>query len=199
MVDWFGSVAQGMFNLGYPGIVIALVIEGLGLPFPGDAVMVVYGFAAGEGRFRLPGVILCAIIGYLIGSIAGYAGSYLYGPQLGGWVNRLPWFNQRRMMRTTRLVDRYGALLLVPGRFIPGMRSVSAYVAGFSRMDPRPYLGYTVIGTILWCSAWAGAGYVFGENAEAMLHALQTSFAWVAGVCVLIVIAIWIIRRQSAA
>lgn len=197
MLDWFGSLAHNIFALGYPGIAIALVIEGLGLPFPGDAVMVLYGFAASEGHFTWVGTVSCCVAGYLIGTGAAYWGSYHYGPELGRFVNHFPIFNKRSMMRTTRLIDRYGALLLIPGRFIPGIRSVSSYVAGFSQMDFRLFLLYTGVSAGLWCGAWVTVGYWFGANAQVMMHTLQSYLAYIAGVVALVALIWWIARREA--
>lgn len=198
MWDWFGALATNIFAIGYPGIAIALVIEGLGLPFPGDAVMVLYGFAAEQGHFQLPGVIVCSIAGYLIGTSTAYWVSYHYGPELGRFVNRFPVFNKRSMMRTTRLIDRYGALLLIPGRFVPGIRSVTSYVAGFGRMDFRLFLLYTGLSAGLWCTLWVSLGYWFGEQAQVMMHTLQSYFAYIAGIGGLAALVWWLARRPHA-
>ncbi|MDQ0190065.1 DedA family protein [Alicyclobacillus cycloheptanicus] len=197
MWNLFGALARDIFALGYPGIALALIIEGLGLPFPGDAVMVLYGYAAAEGHFALPGVILCSIAGYLMGTSVAYWTSYYYGPELGRLVDRLPVFNKRSMMRTTRLIDKYGAFLLIPGRFVPGIRSVTSYVAGFSRMDLRLFLLYTGISACLWCSTWVAAGYWFGENATLMMHTLQSYFAYIVGIGALVGLIWWLARRPS--
>ncbi|WDL95456.1 DedA family protein [Alicyclobacillus sp. ALC3] len=198
MLQWFGTFTHHVFALGYPGIALALVIEGLGLPFPGDAVMVLYGYAAAQGHFTFVGTVACCVAGYLIGTGVAYWVSYHFGPELGRFVNHFPVFNKRTMMRTTRLIDRYGALLLIPGRFLPGIRSVSSYVAGFGRMDFRPFLIYTGISAILWCGGWVAAGYWFGENAQLMMHTLQTYFAYIAGVVIFGLIVWWLARYSGA-
>lgn len=198
MLEWFGSFADSILTLGRVGIYIALLIEGLGLPFPGDAALAFYGFAAAEGRFRLGTVLLFGVLGYLTGTLIVYGLSLRYG---AAWLERvatLPLFNTRSMMRTTRLIDRYGPLLLVPGRFLPGVRSVSSYVAGLTRMDFGVFLLYTGIGVTLWCATWIGLGYWFGDNMKIIIQLVQSWLAYATGAALLIGVSVWVYRRKYA-
>ncbi|MBX5436493.1 MAG: DedA family protein [Alicyclobacillaceae bacterium] len=197
MLEWFGALARALFDLGYPGVFAALVIEGLGLPFPGDAVMALYGFAAAEGRLHLLPVVLCSIAGYVCGALISYAVSRTYGPWVQERLFTFAMLNRRSMMRTTRLIDRYGAVLLIPGRFLPGVRSVSSYVAGLSQMDLRPFVLYTVIGASLWCSAWVGLGYWLGENAQWVMIHIRSALTWLTGAAALAAAVIWWFRRRQ--
>lgn len=198
MLDWFGQLAEHVLAIGYPGILLALVIEGLGLPFPGDAVMAFYGIAAARGNFPFLGVLFVSVIGYMIGAIIAFYLSRQFGGRLLDKVAELPLLNQRSMRRTTDLIDRYGPLLLVPGRFLPGVRSVSSYVAGALNMDLQPFLVYTGVGVSLWCAAWVSIGYWFGENLQPILHFAQHSLAYLTGTGLLTVLAVWLWKRQKS-
>ncbi|QQE78610.1 DedA family protein [Alicyclobacillus sp. SO9] len=198
MLDWFGHLAESVLAIGYPGILIALVVEGLGLPFPGDAVMAFYGIAAAKGNFPFLGVLIVSIIGYMIGAIAAFYLSRQFGSRLLDRIAQMPLLNQRSMRRTTDLMDRYGPLLLIPGRFLPGVRSVSSYVAGALNMDLQPFLVYTGVGVSLWCAAWVAVGYWFGENLDTVLHFAQHSLAYLTGAGLLAVFVVWLWKRQRS-
>ncbi len=197
MLAWFSHILEGVFRVGYPGIVLALIVEGLGLPFPGDAVMAFYGFAAADANFRLDGVIVCSFIGYMFGSTLAYAASRRFGRGMLDRLARLRWFSSGSLMRTSRLIDRFGPLLLVPGRFLPGVRSVSPYVAGMGGMEMEPFLFYTGLGAALWCTAWVCVGYWFGEHLDWILHVAQSSLAYVTGCALVIGAAYWLWRRRT--
>lgn len=197
MLEWFGALARAVISLGYPGVCIGLIIEGLGLPFPGDALLAFYGFAAAEGQFHVVGVVIGGIAGYITGAVAVYGLSRLYGERLRRRLERWPLFNQRSMMRATRLIDRYGPLLLLPGRFLPGVRSVSSYVAGIGGMALRPFLIYTVIGASIWCTTWVLVGYWFGEHMGAVVQVMQSSLAYILGIAMITVATVWLIRRRQ--
>jgi membrane protein DedA with SNARE-associated domain len=198
LLQWFGTLADSVLTLGLVGVYLALLIEGLGLPFPGDAALAFYGFAAAEGRFHLGAVWLFGTLGYITGALIVYGLSLRYG---AAWLDRfanVPLFNARSMMRTTRLIDRYGPLLLVPGRFLPGVRSVSSYVAGLTRMDFRMFLIYTGIGVTLWCFAWIGLGYWFGDHMKVVIQLIQSWLTYATGAVLLIGGSIWMYRRKYA-
>jgi membrane protein DedA with SNARE-associated domain len=196
LFDWFGWMADSVLSLGYVGVFLALVLEGLGLPFPGDVAMAFYGFAAARGDVHLGAVMGCSLVGYMTGSTIAYTVSRKFG---GHWLDTMSHrmlLNQRSIMSTSGLIRRYGAWLLIPGRFLPGVRSVSSYVAGISRMDFQAFLLYTGIGAALWCAGWVALGFWCGEHLTAVLHGVQSSLAYVlAGVLVALVGFLWYRRK----
>ena len=197
VLSWFNSLGHIIVSLGYPGILIALIIEGLGLPFPGDAFLVFYGFYASQGKLNLIGVLVIGISGYLVGSTIAFILSQSWGHTL---VTRLEGFgiiNRASMTRTTNLIDKYGAILLIPGRFLPGIRSISSYAAGICRMDFYPFLIYTTISACMWCSLWVFLGYWFGENVKLVLHTVQSSLLYITLGVVIVGASVWFIRRKS--
>jgi membrane protein DedA with SNARE-associated domain len=197
MLDWFGQGAQAILALGYLGTYLALVIEGLGLPFPGDAVMALYGLAAANGRFHTGPLIFISIAGYLTGAVISYGLSRYVG---AGWLDR--WtsshmMNYRSLLRTTSMLNKYGPLLLVPGRFLPGVRSVSSYVAGAVRMEFPAFFLYTGIGVIVWCAGWIFLGFWFGEHLDFILRTVQSYLLYVTGAAVVVAGVFWLIRRRN--
>ncbi len=195
MWDWLNHLTNGVLSLGYVGVYLALLVEGLGLPFPGDAVMGLYGVAAAEGLFHPLGVGIVGTLGYLNGALIGYGLARLFGSP---WLNRLEhWalFNRSSMMRTTRMMDRYGPLLLIPGRFLPGIRSVSSYAAGLMGMALGRFLLYTGMGVVLWVALWLSLGYWFGEHLQVVLRWMQSSMGYIALLMGLTALAAWGVTR----
>jgi membrane protein DedA with SNARE-associated domain len=197
MLQWFASFTTFVFNVGYPGVVLALIIEGLGLPFPGDACMAFYGIAAANGNFGFWGVFVCSIIGYTIGTSVAYGVARRWG---SGWLaskrtSRL--ISMRSMRRTTHLMDRFGPFLLIPGRFLPGVRSVSSYVAGLGNMAFRDFVLYTMVSAVLWCGTWVSIGYWFGEHLDIIMRMAQHTLAWITGALVISLFFYWLWHRQS--
>lgn len=197
LLQWFASFTDFVFNVGYPGVILALIIEGIGLPFPGDACMAFYGIAAANGNFGYWGVLVCSIFGYIIGTCIAYTISRRWGNQLLTSKRGARLVSMRSMRRTTNLMDRFGPWLLIPGRFLPGVRSVSSYVAGLGNMAFRTFLLYTMVSAVLWCGTWVSIGYWFGENLDVILHLAQSALAWLTGALVISLFTFWLWRRQS--
>jgi membrane protein DedA with SNARE-associated domain len=196
MLEWFGHGTEVVLSLGYLGTYIALIIEGLGLPFPGDAIMALYGLAAANGRFQLGWLIVMSVAGYLTGATMSYVLSRFLGAAwMGRWTST-HMVNYRSLERTTSMLNKYGPLLLVPGRFLPGVRSVSSYVAGAVRMEFPLFFLYTGLGVIAWCAGWVLLGYWFGEHVTTILHTTQSYLLYITGACVLVGLAVWAWRKK---
>lgn len=178
-VTGLGWLATALMDIGYIGVVVALFIEGMGLPFPGDAFLVFYGFACTElssrsEHMRFLPTVCFAVIGYILGATIAYCIARRFGTRWFTSISQHSWFPLAKMEKTLTLINRYGAWLLIPGRFLPGIRTFSSYAAGLGRMPFRKFFTFTFISAILWCFAWCGLGYWFGENIREVFHTLQT-------------------------
>lgn len=196
MLKWFAELTEFVFSLGYPGVLIALIIEGLGLPFPGDIVMAFYGFAAANGQFHVLGILVVSVIGYTIGALMGYLVSKRFGATWFLQRSSLPFFSNVQVERTLQRIERHGPWMLVVGRFLPGFRAVSSYVAGFSKMDFQPFVIYTGIGAAIWCALWVFVGFWFGEDLMSIAGHVQRSAMFAAAGVILIAAIIWFARRK---
>ena len=61
---------------------------------------------------------------------------------------------------------RRGALIVVLGRCVPGMRSLVSLPAGLLRMPRGRYLLCTLLGSAVWNALLVGAGYALGSQWE---------------------------------
>src|SRR6266498_3437790 len=105
---------------------------------------------------------LAGTLGYLLGSIAGWAiGLYGGRPLL---ERRGRWFHLSgdKLGRAERWFDRWDDLAVLVGRVTPVVRSFISIPAGIFRMPLWRYSVLTLIGSAVWAFALAGAGYELG-------------------------------------
>src|SRR5258708_31356512 len=87
---WWGSTAsmldrsidgllQTLQAIGYPGIVALMALESSILPVPSELVMTPAGYWAAKGQMSFPVVLLCGVLGSIIGALANYYGAQLIG------------------------------------------------------------------------------------------------------------------------
>jgi membrane protein DedA with SNARE-associated domain len=150
----------------------------------------VYGGAVASGAFAtqsislfghefasgLPAYLAVAIagtIGYLLGSIGGWAlGDYLGRPWLerhGRWLHLSP----ENLDRAERWFDRREGWAVFLGRITPVMRSFISVPAGVFRARFGPYVWLTLAGSALWCFAFAAAGWAAGASWESFHQAFR--------------------------
>src|SRR6478736_7336277 len=112
-------------------------------------------------------------LGYLVGSIAGWgAGDHLGRPWLerhGRWVH----LNEENLVRAERWFDRWEEWAVFLGRITPVMRSFISIPAGVFRARFGPYVWLTLLGSAIWCFAFAGAGWAAGANWESFHRAFR--------------------------
>ncbi|SFS81601.1 membrane protein DedA, SNARE-associated domain [Marininema halotolerans] len=151
---------------GYWGIFFFLVLGIVGLPLPDEIMMTFIGYLASTGQLEL----VLTFVSALAGSICGITISYLLGGRLGypflrRYGNKM-FINRRRLRMTQFLFRKYGNWVLFFGYFIPGVRHITAYVAGISHMPWTRFAAYAYAGGLFWCSTFIGLGYLVGANWE---------------------------------
>jgi membrane protein DedA with SNARE-associated domain len=159
------------------------------LPAASELVMV-YGGALAAGAFAnqqvtlfgrtmddgLPAYLAIALagtIGYTLGAILGWAiGLYGGRPYLerhGRWLH----LSKAKLDRAERWFERWESWAVFLGRLTPVIRSFVSIPAGVFETPFLRYTLLTLLGSAIWCFAFAGAGYAAGETWEDVHHAFH--------------------------
>ncbi len=184
------------------------------LPAASELVMV-YAGAVAAGAFAGQSVVLfgepiesepwayvamatAGALGYILGSIAGWAIGYYGGrPYIerhGRWLHVTP----HTLNRAEAWFDRFGDWAVAIGRVTPVVRSFIAIPAGVFRMPLGRYTLLTIPGSVLWAFAFAGAGWAAGSQWEDFHHSFRyAEYVVAAAILLLIVAGIWRHRRGA--
>jgi membrane protein DedA with SNARE-associated domain len=118
-------------------------------------------------------VSLAGTFGYLFGALVGWAiGLYGGRPFLerhGRWFH----LNKGRLDRAERWFDRWDDRAVFLGRITPVARSFISIPAGVFEAPLVRYTILTLLGSAIWAFAFAGAGYLLGDNWESFHHAFR--------------------------
>lgn len=167
IVEWVTTVVE---TLGYVGVAFLVALENVFPPIPSEVILPLAGFVAGEGKASLPGMVLAATIGSVIGAWILYGISAAIGPErLHQFLVRYGrWFGvkERDLIRAEDWFDRRAGTAVLIGRCVPLIRSVVSIPAGFRRMPLLRFTLYTAIGSLLWNTTLIGAGAILGERWE---------------------------------
>lgn len=143
-------------NLGYTVLAGLVAGESAGLPIPGETALVTAALLAGAGHLSLPLVIgvaaLAAALGDNIGFWLGRRGGRRALTADRGPLRR---HRQHLLQRGERFFAAHGAKAVVIGRFVAGVRAVTAVVAGASGMPARRFLVANALGAIGWATTTA--------------------------------------------
>ncbi|HET6448380.1 MAG TPA: DedA family protein [Conexibacter sp.] len=197
------------------GILAVFVLMGIDalLPVGGELVMLYAGvLAAGAVSHAVPQLLglhphvgleaylvltLAGTVGYLLGSLAGWAIGLRGGRPLlerhGRWLHLPP----PRLARAERWFDRFGPAAVFLGRLTPLVRSFISIPAGVFRVPLAGYTALTFAGGLIWCAAFAGAGWALGDQWEQLDHAFRYVDVVVAAAVVGGVVLLLVRRRQT--
>ena len=162
---------------------------------PGQDI-VLFGHRIDSHFWGYVAIATAGVAGQTVGSIIGWAIGLYGGRPLverhGRWLHLGP----ENLDRAERWFDRWGDWAVFLGRMTPVVRSFVSIPAGLARMPLGRFTLYSVLGTIPWCFAIAGAGWALGSSWESFHHDFRYVEVLV-GVGILALL-VWYLRRRRA-
>ncbi|MFC8919317.1 DedA family protein [Streptomyces sp. NPDC057116] len=166
------------------GVVIGL--ESLGIPLPGEIVLVSSALLASQHGDINPWVLgACATAGAIIGDSIGYAIGRKGGRPLLAWLGgKFPkHFGEANIAMAERSFEKWGMWAVFFGRFVALLRIFAGPLAGVLRMPYWKFAIANVFGGILWAGGTTAVIYSVGVVAEAWLK----RFSWLGLVLAVVV------------
>jgi membrane protein DedA with SNARE-associated domain len=170
---------------GYWAVLCFVAIESMGIPLPGETMLVAASIYAGATHHlsiwlviaaAAAGAILGDNVGYLIGREGGYRLLRRYGRYIR--------IEDRHIKLGQYLFLKHGGKVVFFGRFIAALRALAAFLAGVNRMRWPRFLFFNALGGIVWATLYGLAAYLLGDN----IHRLTGTVS-----LVLIVLAVCVI------
>ena len=164
----FGTHVIGA--IGYAGVFLLMVAESMILPIPSEAVMPFAGFLVAEGTLSLVGVVLCATLGSIAGSLIGYAIGKFGGLPFLTRFGKYILLDADDLSKTNSFFQRRGSIAIFVSRFIPVVRHLISIPAGMAGMRLLPFCVFTIIGAGLWNAFLTVSGYMLKRNWAAVMR-----------------------------
>jgi membrane protein DedA with SNARE-associated domain len=193
-------VADLITAWGYYGIFACVFVGNLGIPVPEETVMLAAGFLAGRDlldiRYVYGVVFLSAVIGDCTGFLIGRTLGQAVMQRLANRFN----FLHGRYERLQLFFHEHGSKAVFMARFIAGVRFMAGPMAGAFKMPFHKFLGWNVLGAMVWCSVIVTVGYLLGDELYQLVARTHQATRWIAaGAALLLVFVIvaWWRERQA--
>jgi membrane protein DedA with SNARE-associated domain len=194
-------------KLGLPGLFVVMTAGNFGVPVGTELVVPTAGAFAGQGHFPslgpIPAWVIVAIVatlGEVVGGFILYTVGYYGGVPFVQKYGKYVFFREHELERVHAFYERFGANTVFICRFVPFVRGVAAFPAGISRMPKRWFVGYTAMGSAIFCFALAYLGDTAGHNLGSITSTLHTFSLLVIGllvVAIVIGVVVWQARSRA--
>ena len=160
-----GEVSSWVHAYGYWAVGGLVALESMGLPVPGETVLIGASILAGStANLSIAGVIGAAALGAVLGDNVGFwigreAGFPLlrrYGP----WIR----ITERKIKLGQYLFLRDGGKVVFFGRFVAILRALAAFLAGVNDMPWRRFLVFNATGGVVWASVLGIGSWYLGDK-----------------------------------
>ncbi|MFS4437520.1 DedA family protein [Paracoccaceae bacterium GXU_MW_L88] len=190
----FDLILNVLERLGLFGVFLLMLAENIVPPIPSELVIPLAGFLAARGAFSFVlmviagaiGATLGALIWYEIGRGLGEARLTRFIARYGHWLT----LSQEDVGRVTRWFRRHGALAVLFGRMVPGLRTFISIPAGLAGMPRGLFLLCTFTGSLTWTALLGAGGFILKSQYARIEHWLNP----VTNVVLLVLVAVYVWR-----
>ncbi len=182
---------------GYLVIFVVVMLECqalLGLFLPGESLVLLGGFLAGQGVFDPPFLVFVISLAAIAGDSIGYELGRVLGLDWLGRHGRRLGVRQENLDRVRSFIARHGGKAVFASHFTHLMRALMPFFAGASRMRYRRFVAFNAAGCVAWASAFVAIGYLAGQSWRVAARWAGRAGEIVGGACVLAVALYWLWR-----
>jgi len=182
-------------------VFVATLAARLGAPVPAVPFLVVAGGLSTGGAISLMHVVVFATIASTLGDAAWYLAGRLYGYRILRLLCRVSMSPDSCVRQSESLIGKWGGSALIGAKFLPGLSVVAAPMTGALGMTAREFLGFELLGSVIWALAFAYLGVLFSHDIHRVLESIANlglGAALVLTLVVLAYLAIRYVRRRAS-
>ncbi|MGA3349487.1 MAG: VTT domain-containing protein [Candidatus Sulfotelmatobacter sp.] len=164
-----------MASHGYALTFGLLLVEAMGLPFPAAIALVAAGAAVAAHALWGPYVLLAAVAALLLGDTVEFWLGRKMGWLLLGFLCRVSINPETCILRSAESFYKRGKITLVIAKFIPGVNTMAAPLAGSMKMRFGQFLRLDFAGALLYALTYLIVGYLSRDFLAAVLRGFHAA------------------------
>jgi membrane protein DedA with SNARE-associated domain len=163
-------------RFGYALVFLAVGIESMGVPVPGETGLVIGAVAAGQGKLSPVGVAFAGWLGAVLGDNVGYWIGRRFGRRLFHAPGFRRIYTEERVARAEALfARRHGWLAVFFGRFVALLRIFAGPLAGMHGMPWTRFLVANATGAAVWVAAVVAVGLAAGSQLHLAIRIVSSA------------------------
>jgi membrane protein DedA with SNARE-associated domain len=182
-------------QLGYLIVFLGVGIESLGVPVPGETVLIIGAVLAAQGHLNPAAVAAVAAVGAILGDNTGYYVGRRWGERLirARGLRRI--YDPRRVAVAERFFQKHGWTAVFFGRFIAILRIFAGPLAGLHKMPWTHFVLANAGGAVVWVAAVVTAGLLVGGNLNSLINLVSRAGYIGLGLAIVLVIGFVVVHR----
>jgi membrane protein DedA with SNARE-associated domain/rhodanese-related sulfurtransferase len=148
---------------GYAVVCLVVFAEAVGVPVPGALALVAGGAAVASGALYGPALAVFAILGMLLADSMLYVLGSRTGWTILKFLCRISVDPETCVLSAAESFYKRGRPTLLIAKFIPGVSTMAAPLAGSMKMPFLQFLGLDFLGASLYALAYGAVGFIFRD------------------------------------
>ncbi|MFA0412641.1 DedA family protein [Vibrio renipiscarius] len=166
--ELLNAMSPILAQYGYLALAVSISLEGIGIPMPGQSLMIAASILASRGVMNLPLVMVVSWLACFIGNTCGY----LIGYYFEGWLDKKGYISGDKMKKLQVNIQKYGPICLVVSRFIEGMKQFMPLACGIAKMPRHEFLWGNALAATIWVAVFS----LLSNVAFSHLHQISTFY-----------------------
>src|ERR1700727_3774950 len=191
------SMESFLTSAGYGALILFGFLEACCIPISSEITFGFAGVLAFQGHLSLVLVIIIGTVAELAGSFTSFSIGRWGGRRLVDRVGKYVLITRSDVDRAERLLAGKGAWAVPVGRMIPVSRAFTSIVAGLIEMPPLRFTVLSLIGTVIYVSAFSAIGYAVGSAWSSVAHDVSVAGYIVVALVVVAIVAFVAIRLRA--
>jgi membrane-associated protein len=151
-------------DYGYGALFLSLCLGLFGFPAPNEAIVMTGAAVTTRGMLQPVPAFIATYLGICSGLTFGYVVGKIFGSPLFERLKRKPGI-ELAILRTERLLNKYGSYTLLFSFFIPVVRHVIPYVLSSNKMSFFRFAPFAYTGGLIWTIVYFFAGRIVTDIA----------------------------------
>jgi membrane protein DedA with SNARE-associated domain len=184
-------------SAGYGALILFAFLEACCIPISSEITFGFAGVLAFQGHLNLVLVIIIGTLAELAGSFTSFSIGRWGGRPLVDKVGKYVLITRTDVDRAERFLAGKGAWAVPVGRMLPVIRAFTSIVAGLIEMPPLRFTLLSLIGTVIYASAFSAIGYALGSAWDSVAHEISVAGYVIVALVVVAIVAFVVIRVRA--
>lgn len=169
-------------------------IEQAGVPIPSVPVLLAAGTMSSAHRLHISLVLPVVLLACLMADTTWFLLGRRYGSRIVNVLCRMSFEAASCVTRTQGSLQRRGATTMLFAKFVPGLSTMAAPLAGQAGVSLPVFAMYDIAGSLIWASAWLFGGRFLGSLIERSSRWFSTLVHYAVPVVLLMVAGVLLVR-----